>query len=458
MEHLPGTALWWVERLTRKLKAKNTELTKLQKYATGDHPLPEGDQRARELFRAFQRKARTNYCGLVVSSVNERLHVEGFRTGAEGDARTDAESWRVWQENHLDADSELVHDCALTLREAYVLVGFDGQKAITSIESPFDVVVEEHPLNRRALRAALKMWTDELEDQQRAILFLPESIHYLTAPTSRDDHPKTEWTETGEDFTTPGTGRDNPIGRIPIARFVNRPQITGTGRAEFEDAIDIQDRINNCVLDRLVIAKLQTYRQRWMKGMPSEDEDGNPIDLPFVPGVDMLWTVDADPSDVEFGEFSQVDLRPLLEAARDDITAFVTLTGLPPHYVAGDLVNASADALAAAEARLVAKVKSRMRSFEESWEQVLELAALWEGRDLPADTEIIWSDPERKTDAQLADAAVKKQAAGVPWKQRMEDLHYSPPQIQRMEVDRATDSLLAPAPASQPAINATPGQ
>ena len=175
----------------------------------------------------------------------------------------------------------------------------------------------------------------------------------------------------------------------------------------------------------------------------------------FVPGVDMLWSVDADPSEVEFGEFSQVDLRPLLESARDDVTAFVTLTGLPPHYVAGDLVNASADALAAAEARLVAKVKSRMRSFEESWEQVLELAALWEGRELPADSEIVWADPERKTDAQLADAAVKKQAAGVPWRQRMEDLHYSPPQVERMEVERATDSLLStltpPPPDAAPA-------
>jgi hypothetical protein len=92
---------------------------------------------------------------------------------------------------------------------------------------------------------------------------------------------------------------------------VNRPTIHGDGRSEFEDALDVQDRINNVVLDRLVIAKLQAYRQRWIKGMPSEDEDGNPLDLPFVPGVDMLWSVDADPSDVEFGEFSQVDLRRL---------------------------------------------------------------------------------------------------------------------------------------------------
>jgi hypothetical protein len=171
----------------------------------------------------------------------------------------------------------------------------------------------------------------------------------------------------------------------------------------------------------------------------------------------MLWSVDADPSDVEFGEFAQVDLRPLLEAARDDVTSFITLTGLPPHYVAGDLVNASADALAAAEARLVAKVKARQRIFGESWERVLNLAARWINVELPPDTEIIWADPERKTDAQLADAAVKKQAAGVPWRQRMEDLHYSPAQIDRMETDRAADALLAFTAAPQPTpTNAAP--
>lgn len=455
MEHPSGSPLWWVERLSRTLTRKAPKVRQLANYACGDHPLPEGDERARELFKAFQRKARTNYCGLVVSSVNERLHVEGIRAGASGDSHTDAASWNVWQRNNLDADSELVHDCALTLRESFVVVGFDGTSAVTSVESPFDVVAEAHPLDRRTLRAALKVWADDVTDNRHAVLFLPDSIHYATAPKLGSVFGHVEWTETADDFESAPAGYPNPLGRVPVVRFVNRPTITNDGRAEFEDAIDVQDRINNVVLDRLVIAKLQTYRQRWVKGMPSEDEDGSPLDLPFVPGVDMLWSVDADPSEVEFGEFSQVDLRPLLESARDDVTAFVTLTGLPPHYVAGDLVNASADALAAAEARLVAKVRSRMRAFGEAWEQVLDLAAAWEGRELPDDAELIWADPERKTDAQLADAAVKKQAAGVPWRQRMEDLHYSPQQIDRMEVERATDSLLTPtlfAAPAQPAV------
>lgn len=439
----PGSPLWWLLRLEKRRQANVTRFDKLHNYSIGDHPLPEGDDRAREVFKAFQKKARTNYCGIVASSVSERLQVDGFRSGSDGTAQTDAFAWQIWQANNLDADSELVHQSSVTFSETYVLIGSDGANPVISIEDPRCVAVELDPLNRRKTIAGIKTWTDDVADENRAVLYLPGSIHYFAARKPGYKGQTPEWRETSSSFTGDAMPEGNPLGELPLVRFVNRPQLDGGGLGEFEDAIDIQDRINNCTLDRLVIAKTQAYRQRWIKGIPSEDEDGNPLDLPFVPGVDMLWNVDADPSEVEFGEFAQVDLRPLLEAARDDVTAFVTLTGLPPHYVAGDLVNASADALAAAEARLVAKVRARQRIFGEAWEHVIKLAARWMNVELPADTEIIWADPERKTDAQLADAAVKKQAAGVPWHQRMEDLHYSPPQIQRMETDRAADALLA---------------
>lgn len=71
------------------------------------------------------------------------------------------------------------------------------------------------------------------------------------------------------------------------------------------------------------------------------------------------------------------------------------------------------------------------------------MAASMTGRVLPSDTEIEWADPERRTDSQMADSAVKKQVAGVPWRQLMSDLGYTPQQIDRMEIERASDSLLS---------------
>ncbi len=61
---------------------------------------------------------------------------------------------------------------------------------------------------------------------------------------------------------------------------------------------------------------------------------------------------------------------------------------------------------------------------------------------------LMWADPESRSDAEMADAATKKMTVGVPWRQLMEDLDYTPVQIARMRTERAADAMLAVA--SQP--------
>ncbi|MGH3448908.1 MAG: phage portal protein [Nocardioidaceae bacterium] len=232
----------------------------------------------------------------------------------------------------------------------------------------------------------------------------------------------------------------NPLGQVPVVRFVNRPQLDGSGVGEFEDVIDVQDRINNAVLDRLVITKMQAYRQRWAKGIDTEDEDGNPLDVPFVPGVDLLWAV-ANP-DVEFGDFTEADIRQVLAAVRDDIQDLSAVSRTPPHYLLGQMTNISGEALTAAEAGLVSKARNRIATFGESWAQVMRLTFAYRGQDAP-DMETLWADPQQHSEVELADAAVKKQQAGVTWRQRMRDLQYSPQTIDRMESERMQDALQA---------------
>jgi hypothetical protein len=424
------------------------------------------------MVRGFQRKARTNYMRLVADSTRERLSVVGFRTGGETDTDTDEDAWRIWQTNHLDADQAMVHEAALKFSDAYVIVGANPDDDTTPIitgEDPRQVITESAPINRRLVRAGLKTWIDELDRKQHAIVYLPDSISYFAAPIDNPE-PQNQPQRTEEQvlnrrartvepaWEIEKAAAENVLGVVPVVRFIASPNLVGEGIGEFEDVIDVQDRINDTLLNRLMIAKLQAYRQRWLKGVPMEDEHGNALDLPFVPGVDLLWHVD-DPQ-ASFGEFNQVDLTPLLHAIDADVHAIVSLTGLPPHYVAGNIVNASADALAAAESRLVAKVKDRAMGFGESWEQVLRLAFsyLQQPERIGPDAEIIWADPERKSIAQLADAAVKQQLSGVPWRQRMELLGYTPTQINRMEAERNADLLLAAqlgdqaSPAQQVAV------
>jgi hypothetical protein len=93
------------------------------------------------------------------------------------------------------------------------------------------------------------------------------------------------------------------------------------------------------------------------------------------------------------------------------------LSGLPPHYLGlhGDQ-PASADAIRSAEAGLVSKVRRKQRVLSGGWEEVMRLAvAIRDRRFSPALSrlETVWSDPETRTVAQAADAAVKLVQAGL---------------------------------------------
>ena len=67
--------------------------------------------------------------------------------------------------------------------------------------------------------------------------------------------------------------------------------------------------------------------------------------------------------------------------------------------------------------------------------------------------ETIWRDPEIRSQAQLVDAVQKKNAIGVPWEQCMEDLGYTPLQIDRMASMRETDALLNATQPTEPPPN-----
>jgi len=108
---------------------------------------------------------------------------------------------------------------------------------------------------------------------------------------------------------------------------------------------------------------------------------------------------------------------------------------------------------------LVFKTTDRLVQAGESWEQVMSLAFLFakdEKRAKRSDMEILWASPERFSLAERYDAATKASAVGVPWRTIMtEVLQYSPQAVERMEAERATDTLLAPAPSPAPVSTPT---
>lgn len=458
---------WWLKRLYSELMAPETQgyLALMNNYNLGQHRLPEGHKRMRAAFRALQRYARSNYTGLVANSVLERLEVTGFATGEDAAQSMDKNAWRIWQANRLDVNSTLVHGAALVFSRSYVIVGpnlKDPTTPLITAEDPRQVISALDPSDRTTVLAALKVYDDDIFNLRHAVLYLPDEIYFFeaTLPKTKDVReliwqPEMVWsdqTDLGELLTDETGAIPNPLHEVPVVAFVNRPQLDGTGIGEFEDVIDVQDRINNSLLDRLVISKMQAYRQRWMTGVSMKDENGN-AQTPLQPGADLVWSVEDDKA--KFGDFDATDVTPILAAAAADITDLAAISRTPPHYLLGRMANISGDALQAAEAGLVSKCRDRIRSFSDSWEQVMRLAFLVINQDLPADTQTKWSDPALYTLVSRGDAAIKFAAAGVPWSFAMAVLNYSPQDISRMRQEKIQDAMLL---ALQPAPVPGPGQ
>jgi hypothetical protein len=456
----PRSPGWWLARLMKKLGERQDRYNELEDYFTGAVSAPVNSTKAvRQAYQRLMRMAGTNFAELVVEAVRERMVVTGFRTGADGEDLGDKEAWRIWQANALDADSLLVHRSSLMMSDASVIVGgVDdeiGAPLITP-EDPREVISEHDPARRRRVIAALKVFVDDVEGVQRAYLYLPGYVLRASrsAPTTDMMSGAPQSLDTGG-WDWDAAPEELPAEVVPVVSFPNRGTLTdrrdGQGRAwgEFEPHRPILDRINYTILSRLEIATLQAFRQRGIKGVPTQNAAGEDIDYDDVFAADpgALWLL---PETAEVWESGQVDLGPIRQAVRDDVQDLAAVTRTPLFYLTPDATNGSAEGASLAREGLVFKTADRIVQASESWEQVMALAFLFAGDETRArrgDMETLWAPPERFSLAERYDAASKAKVAGVPWRTVMTSvLQYSPQEVDRMEADRFTDALLAPVP------------
>lgn len=457
----PNSPGWWLQRLLKKLGDGQDRYNLLDLYYRGENGIPaHAHKSVKDAYRRLMSMSRTNFAELVVEPVRERMTPVGFRTGADGDELGDKEALRIWQANALDADASLVHRPSLSLSMSYAIVGPvdpDIGAAVITPEDPREVVVECDPIRRRKVRAALKVFSDEVDGVQRAYLYLPGWVVKAQRPLPASG--ELGWDATGFEWDPSPELAPQPLrdtnGRqllvVPVVPFANRAGLGGGAVGEFEPHLPILDRINYTILNRLEIMTLQAFRQRAVKGdLPQADAEGNEIDYDhiFESGPDALWML---PAGIDIWESGGVDLGPIRSAVRDDIQDLAAVTRTPLFYLTPDAANGSAEGASLMREGLVFKTADRIVQASESWEQVMSLAFLFAGDEQRAsrnDLECLWASPERFSLAERADAASKAITGGVPWRTVMADIwQFSPTQIDRMQAERVTDALLAPQPA-----------
>ena len=419
----------WLKVMLEDLTAQHRVVNVMEAWYQGRHPLPAASATNSDLYRKFQKMAQSNLLTQVVDAVGSRLSVEGIRMGDES---ADEDAWAMWQKSSMDANQTMLMETALSCGLAYVSVWPDGEGSVRfSPEHPGEVTHRMVPGSLHQVQAAVKVYADD--DDWVATLWLEDAVY--TWRGKGDWDAWSVWEPTG--------GWGNPYGEVPIRPLLNKPTLRGGWQSEMSDAIPIQERINQTLLNMMVAEEAVAFPQRWATGLEIQKDANGVPQRPFKSSPDGLWV--AEDETARFGQFAESSLDGYLHAISADVEAMAAVTSTPLFAMSAKLsVPPSAEALTAMESSLVKKVEARQRIFGEALEDTFRLAfrMLGDARADANDAEVIWRDPSIRSDAALADYVVKVASVGVPKQALWEKLGASPQEIVRWESQSMSEAFM----------------
>ena len=395
-----------VEQTNLMLEWRRTDLIRLNRlytYVHGRQPflwLPEDVplevQRIAEM-------SRVNVLGLVIDSVAQSMYVDGYRA-PQGDDESPA--WDIWQRNRLDARQIGVHRAALGYGVAYTVV------------LPGDPVPVVRGISPRSMTAVYgedddwPMWA--LERRQSAVkgktlfrLFDDQMSYWVSVPSPTlplDPTHRSAWDWYGTETYAGGAEyiatEEHGCGVVPVVRFLSKSDLDEEISSEVDDLIPLQDQINLTTFALLVVQHYGAFPQKWIAGWTAASEDEQ-IEV----GAAKVLTFD-DP-DTKLGEFSAASLQGYIDSRRDTLRNLAAISQTPAHALRGELINLSAEALAAAEQAEQRKVTEKETMYGESWEQTLALAGSIGGISADPQAQVRWKDTEARAFAATVDALGK---------------------------------------------------
>lgn len=433
-----------VERVASAMLLVNeregSRLRKINNYMRGRHAPPYVPTKgATQEYRWIRERSVRNFLPLVLSVISQNLHVDGYRrsgqTTAEA-ASTDTPpdpAWEAFRANRMISRQHGVHRSVSKHGAAYVTV-LPGTLAVGQEQKKVPVIIPSSAGRMSALYA------DSINDEwpQLAVEVVP--LNDPSQPGTNIRLMVTLYDERSRYILmgTPSGGRnamplavadssdpyldgkapvaDHGLGVCPVVRFLHEDDLDGeTCIGEIEPLMVIQDQINFSTFNGMMASQYASFRQRWVTGIASEDEQGRSAE-PFRPGIDRMFASD-DPS-TKFGEFDATPLQPYLDDREAGIRHMSTISQVPPYHLLGQIANLSAEALAAARDGLDRKIEEQQSMLTDSWRNVFRLASRassdMDGWDDLNGT-VKWRDTSARAFAATIDALGKAaQMLGVP--------------------------------------------
>jgi hypothetical protein len=478
---------WWLRRLLKALNATPPALSEsvrdsrkthmgrrdwfdlLWSYNIGEAPLPRVSRQHKEATREFLRLARANYGMLAVEALLDRVTLAGVDTAGAVDTAGDELARAIHAANGAWLQDTLGFTFALGQGFAFVGPGDEPGQAVITAEDPRQVIAAMDPVRPLVARAALKTYRDDDAGEDVAHLFLPAAggrgdrvrvavrIGSIGLNPSRFVSSAWEWDDARSgDLQVQGFG-------VPVVPFVNR-----LGLGEYEPHLDLLDRINNMIGDRLWVSKFQVFRQRALRikegGQPLPDVDpdtGEKIDYDdlFEADPGAMWEL---PAGVDIWESQQTDMTPILTSVRDDVREFSAVTRTPLSMFSPQGADTSAAGAENLSDGLVFKGEDRTARLTPSVARTMQLALAYAGEVELARRPlgVTWAPVRRTTLTERAQAATAGKASGVPQEAIYSELwQFTPEQVARMQRQRGSDLFFqaqTPAPTTNGPVVAAP--
>lgn len=425
----------------------------LRKWWDGDHQVNLTDRLRQFLTRAGvmgDNTFRDNYLEIVVSAMANRMRVDGFqvpgeREGADGTAGPLAQfAADTWEVNRGDALQIRVHETAVALGDAYVILEWDPVARLPRLYFNDPSVARIHYSASDFTRpeSASKLWRVNLGEDRgvtvRLNVYYPDRVERWIRNGAAFGGQWRPFTDAEFGRVIPMLMPDgSPLG-LPVVHFANAPRGQSMfGRSEILNAIPLQRVLNKALLDGIQNADAQGWPQPWATGVtPSSDA------LNAAPGS--VWEI--EDKDAKVGQLDPADPAGIISWMEKIAAEIGNVTSTPRHLFRADATWPSGEAIKTAEAPLVHKIQNRQTYVGNSWEDVMFLGArmAFANRALPAlppptGFSTQWASAETRP-SELDHISAVNAKQGLSTRQRLREYGgYTDEQIERIEAERADD-------------------
>lgn len=444
----------------------------------GDHQSTTITEAFVEKFGEQTRELTSNWCGLIVDAAAGRLRVEGFQwpdlgSDVEG---ADPVANEIWEYNGLGSQQASAHTTMVYAGRSYLLAQppLPGSKiAQLTVEHYSQAYTRMDPANPTRALAGILVYPEYGDDGtlagERITVFLPDRT--IRLQRKREMQRGVGWV-LGRLIPRSGypliDEQTNPLGVVPLNPMNNKtlslaagPKLAGRRLmpgtlSDLHPVAPLQAFLKKGMAELAVLGDFASFPQRFATGIdiPTDPVTGDELDREeWAASIARLWAV--PDKDAKFGEFPAQDGSGIIAKIAMLVQHMAAQSRTPPHYLLGQLVNISGDALTAAEAGLSERVGEKKEPAGGTWERSMRAACGFQGDmqrfgDRRCGT--VWADHQVRSPAQTTDAVVKRVQAGILSRATaMQQLGMSPSQVTR-ELALLEAEAPEPAPVPSPSV------